>query len=338
MTEIKKTSPQFNRKGKYALGLDLGGTKIAVGLMDWKGRILYSAHKPTPIESGPTAVCKNMIEMAKIILSKSKVNRNKIIGAGIGAGGPLDLDKGRILSAPNLPGFRNFPIKYEVEKGLDIRVILDNDANAAALGEKQFGAGKKVQNLIYMTISTGIGGGIIIDGKLLHGMKWAAGEVGHMTLKPDGPICNCGNRGCLEALSSGSGIAKQAKQAVRKNPSSLILDLVKGDKDKINAEVVFRAADMNDKLASRIIDEALFYLGIGIGNLITAFSPEMVVLGGGLTKAGHRLFNKIHEIVKERVKLAPVEMIPIVPSKLGENVGIIGAASLIINKKNKSSI
>jgi len=320
----------LNKNGKFALGFDLGGTKIAVGLVDLKGRVLYSRHELTPINSGPNGVCREMLEMFKEVLCKTRISPEKIIGAGIGAGGPLDLEKGRLLSPPNLPNFHKFPVRDVIEKGINMKVILDNDANAAALGEKMFGAGKNKKNLIYMTVSTGIGGGIIVDGRILHGVGCSAGEVGHMTLKPKGPRCNCGNYGCLEALSSGTGIAKQAKQSVRRNPSSLILDLVKGDKNKIDAEVVFKAADMGDKLASRIIDEALFYLGIGIGNLITAFSPEIVILGGGLTKAGDKLFNRIREVVRERVKLVPVKLIPIVKARLGENVGIIGAASLVI--------
>lgn len=319
-------------KGKYVLGLDLGGTKIAVGLVGLEGKVLHSLRAPTPIDLGPIGVCKKMIEMSNESLAKTKIGRDKIIGIGLGAGGPLDLGEGMLLSPPNLPGFHRFPVRNEIEKNTGLKVLLENDANAAVLGEKLFGAGKKAKNLIYMTISTGIGGGLIVDGNLLHGVKWTAGEVGHMTLKPDGPKCNCGNYGCLEALSSGTGIAKKAMQAVRRNPSSLLLDLVKGDISRINAEVVFKSADKGDRIACEIVEEALFYLGIGIGNLITAFSPDMVILGGGLTKAGKALFDKIREIVRERVRLVPVDLIPIVPSKLGNNVGIVGAASLVIKE------
>lgn len=317
---------------KFVLGFDLGGTKVAVGLIDLKGRLIYSKHEPTPIDSGPNGVCKKMLVMFEEALCKTLIPPKEIIGAGIGAGGPLDLEKGMLLSPPNLPNFHKFPIRDVIEKGINMKVILDNDANAAALGEKMFGAGKNKKNLIYITVSTGIGGGIIVNGKVLHGVRYSAGEVGHMTLNPEGPRCNCGNYGCLEALSSGTGIAKQAKQSLRENPTSLILDLVKGDKDKIDAEVVFKAAGMGDKLASYIIDKALFYLGIGIGNLITAFSPEIVILGGGITKVGDRLFIRIREVVRERVKLVPVKLIPIVKAELGENVGVIGAGSLIINE------
>ncbi|RJQ50274.1 MAG: ROK family protein [Nitrospiraceae bacterium] len=333
MTAIRKTAGlRFNRKGKYVLGLDLGGTKIAVGLVNLKGKVINSLREPTPLGSGPEGVCERMAEMSKEILLRTGVGRREIAGIGIGAGGPLDLKKGMLLSPPNLPGFHGYPLKDKIEEYTGMHAALENDANAAALGEMMFGAGRKAKNLIYMTVSTGIGGGIIVDGKLVHGVGWSAGEVGHMTLKPDGPECNCGNRGCLEALSSGTAIAKRAKEEVGENPSSLILKVAEGGKNTIDAEVVFRAADLGDTVACRIIDEALFYLGIGIGNLITAFSPETVILGGGLTGAGDRLFVRVREIVKERVKLVPVNKIPIVPAGLGESAGIVGAASLLLQK------
>ncbi len=326
----KGTAPDINNKGKYAFGFDLGGTKTAVGLVDKQGIVLFSRQMPTPLSSGPKTVCWKMKEMCLQIMAEAEISPQEVIGIGIGAGGPLDLDNGTLLSPPNLPGFNAFPLRAEIEKTTGMKVFLDNDANAAALGEKMFGAGRKADNLLYLTVSTGIGCGLILDGRLFHGFRWSAGEVGHMTLRPDGPKCNCGNRGCLEALSSGTGIAKLARKAVLKQRNSLILKLADDKIKKIDAEMVFRAEKLGDETAKVIVEEALMYLGIGIGNLITAFAPDMVILGGGLTRAGNRLFSRVRRTVRKRVKLVPVDLVPIVPAMLGEKVGIVGAASLVL--------
>jgi len=208
-----------------------------------------------------------------------------------------------------------------------VPVYLENDANAAALGEFHFGAGKDVSNMVYMTLSTGIGGGIILNNKLIHGVRDSGGEVGHQTILPDGPLCNCGNRGCLEALSSGTGIAKIFREKLASGRSSIVSQWVNRP-EEISAKIIADAAKMGDPLAKEVWDSAIYYLGIGVANIVTIVSPEMVVLGGSLTKYGDELFIKVREIVRKRARLVPTDEIKIVPAKLGDDVGILGAVAV----------
>ncbi len=306
------------------LALDIGGTKIALGRFLRDGKLEEKIIFPTKAERGYKKILDEIIGNIK------RLKTNDTIALGIGCGGPLDSEKGVILSPPNLPGWDNVPLKEHLESTLNIPVFLDNDANTACLGEYYFGAGKGVRNLVYITVSTGIGGGIIIDGKILHGQRDSAGEVGHQTIIPDGPLCNCGNRGCLEALASGIAIAKRAKEAILKGEDTILREW--GKEENISAEFVRRAYLQGDKVSERIWKDALEYLGIGVGNIITIISPERVILGGGIMKAGEEVLETVRRVVRERVKLVPVDKVEIVPSKLGEEVGLYGALALVLSK------
>lgn len=306
------------------LALDIGGTKIALGRFLRDGKLEEKIIFPTKAERGYKKILDEIIENIK------KLKTKDTIALGIGCGGPLDSKKGIILSPPNLPGWDNVPLKEHLEFALNIPVFLDNDANTACLGEYYFGAGKGVRNLVYITVSTGIGGGIIIDGKILHGQRDSAGEVGHQTIIPDGPLCNCGNRGCLEALASGIAIAKRAKEAILKGEDTILREW--GKEENVSAEFVRRAYLQGDKVSERIWKDALEYLGIGVGNIITIISPERVILGGGIMKAGEEVLETVRRVTRERVKLVPIDKVEIVPSKLGEEVGLYGALALVLSK------
>ncbi|MGB9856560.1 MAG: ROK family protein [Dictyoglomaceae bacterium] len=305
------------------LALDIGGTKIALGRFSEDGKLEEKIIFPTNVERGYKKIIEEIIENLK------KLKTHDTIALGVGCGGPLDSEKGVILSPPNLPGWDNVPLKRDLEDALKIPVFLDNDANCACLGEYYFGAGKGVKNLVYITVSTGIGGGVIIDGKILHGQRDSAGEVGHQTILPDGPLCNCGNRGCLEALASGTAIAKRAEEAVLRGEDTILKEWSK--REKISAKMVRSAYLQGDKIAEKIWKSALEYLGIGIGNVITIVSPERVVLGGGIMNAGEEVLETVKRVVKERVKLVPIDKVEIVLAQLGEDVGIYGALALALS-------
>jgi len=310
---------------KY-IAIDIGGTKIALGRFKEEGILEEKVVFPTRPERGYQKILEEMVENIEKLLTQD------VIAIGIGTAGPLDRVKGEIYSPPNLPGWKGVPLKKDLEEAFKIPVYLDNDANAACLGEYYFGAGKGVKDLVYVTVSTGIGGGIIIDGKILHGRRDSAGEVGHQTILPDGPLCNCGNRGCLEALASGTAIAKRAKEAIERGEDTILLDWSK--KEEITAKHVRSAMLLGDKVATYIWNQAMEYLGIGIGNIITILSPQRVIIGGSVGLSGEDVIFKIKEIVGQRVFLVPIDMVEIVPAQLGEDVGLYGAFAVALHEIN----
>jgi glucokinase len=245
---------------------------------------------------------------------------------GIACAGPVDREAGLVLNPPNLPGWTRVALVEHLEKELGRPAVLENDANAAALGEFRYGAGREAQSLVYLTVSTGIGGGIILGGRIWHGLKDGAGEVGHMTLAPDGPLCGCGNRGCLEAVSSGTAIARRAREALRTGRQSRL-----GEIQGCTAADVARCAREGDSLAREVWEEAIGYLALGVANLITVLAPERVVIGGGVSEAGELLFDLLRWEVRRRVRLVAVESVPILPAALGRDVGILGAAAVALN-------
>jgi glucokinase len=305
-------------------GIDIGGTKIAVALATTDGRVLSLSRFPTEVERGPHRIIERAVSEVRRMAEENEAH---LLAVGVGCGGPLDRARGLILSPPNLPGWDEFPITELVEKGLDAPVLLDNDANAAALGEHNQGAGRGFQDLVYMTISTGIGGGIISKGEILHGVGDAAGEVGHITILPEGPECRCGERGCLETLCSGTGIARRARERLATGVTSA-MTAIAGSVDKVTAKIVAEAARDRDPLAVEIWDDTVHYLAIGIGSIISILAPEAVILGGGVSTAGEQLLEPVRAQVSRRVKMLPVERIKILQAELGGDSGIHGALIL----------
>jgi len=315
----------------YIIGVDVGGTDVKVSLNDLKGNFIAKTSLPTYVPKGEEVVLHQIISAIEEVIKLGEVTKGEIIGIGVGAPGPLNTKEGIIYHAPNL-NWRNLPLKKIIEEGTGIRTWLDNDANLAALGEKVFGVGKDSQNMILLTLGTGIGGGIIIDGKLYRGSDDGAGEVGHMTIEPNGYRCNCGNRGCMEALASAPNMVRRTKEALSAGEESIIPELVGGDLDKIDTKVLATAARKGDKLAEKIWKKTGEYLGIGIGNLINVLSPDMIVLGGGVSHAGDLLLEPIRETLKERAMQANPAMI--VLAELGNDAGVLGAVALVIQNLN----
>ena len=303
-------------------GIDIGGTKIAVGLAERDGQLLALSRFPTRVELGPHRILDNAVNEIEKLLKEAKA---RMAAIGVGCGGPLDRQCGLILSPPNLPGWDEFPITELLEERLGVPVLLDNDANAAALGEQRHGAGRGLSDIVYMTISTGIGGGIIIGGRIVHGVADGAGEVGHASVLPDGPSCGCGARGCLEALCSGTSIARRARERLSTGAQSSLAVM---KPDEVTAKRVAKAARDGDNLAREIWDETIYYLSIGIGNIVNTLAPEAVILGGGVSTAGDQLLEPLRRQVRVRVKMLPAEKINIRQAALKGESGIRGALIL----------
>ncbi|MBU3933562.1 MAG: ROK family protein [Candidatus Omnitrophica bacterium] len=308
----------------YLIGVDIGGTKTSVSLGNFRGKVLIRRVFPS---EGVKATLSQIKRIIRAYLARYDRDLKRTKGIGVSCPGPLDFKKGLLITSPNMPTWRNVPLKRIFSRSFTLPVAVDNDANCAALAEKTFGAGKGVNSLFYYTVSTGIGGGLIINGEIFHGASNDAGEIGHSVVLPEGPKCNCGKRGCLEALASGTAIARIARERARRN--SLILKLA-GKRKDINAGIVAQAALKGDKLARAIYEQAAFYLGLSITNVIQIINPEMIVIGGGVAKAGPILFRPLVKTVRAYTWPRPYRSCKIVPAKLKDAVGDLGAISLLL--------
>ena len=310
---------------KYVVGVDLGGTKIYTALVDLEGNIVKEKVVETLAEQGEEAVAGRIINTIDFVIEG--VDKELIKAIGIGSPGPLDAKKGIIIETANLP-FKNFEIVKVIKERYNLPTYLDNDANVATLGEFVFGAGKGTENMVYVTVSTGVGGGAIINGKLYRGNTANALEVGHMTIAKDGPRCGCGNVGCAESFASGTAIGNRAKEAVA---SKVVTSLKKYD--NVTAKEVFIEAAAGDAEAKRILDNALYHLGITVGNIMTHLDPEKVVMGGGVINGGDIVLETVKKVVAERCLSVFVENCSIEKAKLGGQAGVLGAAALAITEK-----
>ncbi|MFN2269813.1 MAG: ROK family protein [Anaerolineae bacterium] len=315
---------------QLVIGIDLGGTKINTALANGAGRIIARDYRETLAPEGPDTVIARMLDAASRVMAEADVEISQVTAVGICAPGPLDVAAGVVVSPPNLPGWDRVPLRQLIADALGIPAFLEKDANAAAMGECLFGAGRGTQHMIYVTVSTGIGSGLILDGKLYHGATSMAGEIGHTTIVPDGPLCGCGNYGCLEALASGTAIARRARERVAKGAPTLIGDLAEGDPERVTAKTVAQAATQGDIEAQQIISEAMDYLGIGIANLVNLFNPQVIIIGGGLANIGDALFEPVQRVVERRAFHAAVEAVRVVPAELGDDVGVLGAAAVAL--------
>jgi glucokinase len=321
--------------GDLILGVDLGGTKILTAVVNSQGKMLSRDHSITPAQKGHKAVIQSILESVHRALGRADVAISDLIVIGVGAPGLLNPETGILFTSPNLPGWRDVPLRDIIQEKLGKKTFLINDANAAALGEFYFGAARGARNFIYITISTGIGGGIVIDGKIYSGAIGAAGEVGHMTVDDDGPICNCGNRGCWETLASGTALAREARHRIEEGVRTSILEYADGDVEKVNPQVINSAARQGDSLAKELIGRTGYYVGVGLANLVNIFNPELIVIGGGLSNIGDMLFEPAFKVAGERAYKEAFQAVRFASAELGRNSGVLGAAAFALQEMRK---
>ena len=319
---------------RFVLGIDIGGTNLVVGSVAEDGsRIVAAASEPTHAEAGAKDVLERLVSLADraIAATRKEVSGAEILGVGVGAPGPLDTKRGIVLLTPNL-GWVNLPLRQIIHDRLGRPAALDNDANCAVLGEWWVGAARGARHAIGITIGTGIGGGLILDGKLYHGASDVAGEIGHTTIDTEGRRCKCGNYGCLEAYASGPNIALRAVEEIEAGAVSRLPTMVSGDLSKITAQTVYQAAQDGDDLALEVVNDTARFLGVGIGNLLNVFNPEVVVVCGGVTAAGDHLFVPLRREIARRAFKPAVTACRIVPGELAGTAGVYGAAKAFLDQ------
>ncbi len=313
-------------------GVDLGGTNIHTAIADKDGNILAETKVPTRPESGHTQVVERIIGTVSGL--QKQLGVKSLRGVGVGSPGQLDLAGGLVCSSGNL-GWNNLPLRDLLTERFGLPVTIDNDANAAALGEYVFGAGRGHDEMVYITVSTGIGSGIIAGGRIYHGAKGKAGELGHITIEPGGPRCSCGKRGCLEAVASGTAIARLANELIRAGRGLGIKEQAPAGKDEVTAVEVGIAAGRGDREARWILQKAAWALGLGISSVINLLNPSCVVLGGGVMSVGNLMWDDIMKAVGEYTLEANLTDVRVTPSGLGGRAGVLGAVALAIGRENK---
>ena len=314
---------------RLAVGVDLGGTKIYSLVADSEGYVLSEDRRPTNAVLGVDSVVERIVASVRVALQNANLELADVSGLGISTPGPCDPARGLITEAPNL-GWINVPLVELVGKKVGIRTLLENDAAAAAYGEMRFGAARGKQHVIYVTLGTGIGGGIIIDGRIYRGASGAAGEVGHLVLQPDGVLCNCGARGCLEALASGTAIERDAQKAIAEGRSAIMAQLA-GDRG-VTGEIVLKAAQRGDEAAEAIVKRAGRYLGLGLIGLLNTFNPEALILGGGLVGLGDLYLDPAFATARECGFDQILRDVTMTTAELGGRSGALGAAALITDR------
>ncbi len=316
---------------RYVVGVDIGGTNIVVGTVAEDGSAVHGVRSaPTGAEEGPQAVLGRIARLVQASMAEAektaRVSRERIVGVGIGSPGPLDRERGLVLLTPNL-GWRDLPLRELVSEAVGLPATLDNDANCAIYGEWWVGAARGARYVVGLTIGTGIGGGIVIDGQIYHGTSDVAGEIGHTTIDSTGRLCKCGNYGCLEAYASGPAIAARAVEGIVSGVETRLANMVGGDLAKITAQTVYEAARANDEYALEVVRDTAKFLGAGVGNLVNIFNPDVVVIVGGVTLAGDQLFVPLRGEVKRRAFKPAVERCRIVAGALPGTAGVVGAAA-----------
>jgi len=314
----------------WIVGVDIGGTNINVGVVPFDGgKPLGFRTQRTEAQRGAKYVVDRVVKMIedamRDVMDAHGGGRESFAGVGIGSPGPLDRKTGTVISTPNL-GWRNFPLRDLIQNAVGLPAMLDNDANAAAYGEWWLGAGRDARSLVGITLGTGIGGGVVLDGELYHGASDAAAEIGHMTIDSTGRKCKCGNYGCLEAYASGPAIAARAIEGIESGASSLLPELA-GELNDITAETVFEAVVQGDPYATEVIIDTAKFLGVGLANLINILNPDVLVISGGVTRAGDRLFEPLRKEVRRRAFRVAEQACRIVPSQLEGTAGVIGAVA-----------
>ncbi len=317
---------------RVAIGIDLGGTDIKAGLVTEDGTIVESYKKPTEGQLGGRKVVDRIGDLIQEILDSEamKGHREELVGIGIGSPGLIDHAKGAITRPVNIPDWDYWINVREIfQERFGLFTWVDNDANVCALGEALFGRGKGKKVVLVLTLGTGVGGGIVVEGEVYHGAAGFGGELGHIMVNPDGPVCGCGNTGCLETYAAASAIARHGQDWVRvEHVPTLLRDMAKQNGGTVTSKMVYEAALQGDEIALEVVAQAGKYLGIGISSLIVSFNPEIVCIGGGASNMGDLLFDHARHETKRRVFFHSHYPTPIVQAQLGEEAGLVGAAGM----------
>jgi glucokinase len=321
--------PMTQAERRLLIGVDVGGTKVAAGLVDDAGRI--SCQTRVPMVANDAAAGLAAV-IAAIRAVRGGIQTTGVAGAiggiGICAPGPLDPRSGVVINPPNIPGWRNFPLAAEVGKICELPVKVDNDGNAAALAEALWGEGRGFRNVFCATVGTGVGTGIVFDGKIYHGRTGAAAEGGHNTIDYRGPRCGCGKLGCIEALASGPAIARRARERVARGEASAMLELAGGSADRITTEMVGKAYGAGDAAATEVLRETAFYLAVWLGNIIDLLEPDVMIIGGGAGAMMRPFFSEIQELFSSWCVNTHAREIPLLAAHYGADAGIAGGAAL----------
>jgi glucokinase len=332
----KKKSKAKVKKGKtYVVGVDLGGTKILAAVVDPKGKIVGEAKQPTMPASDVEEIVERMAKTVGQAIKAAGVPKTRVVAVGVGAPAPVDPETGFVFHAPNIPMLRDFPLGERLGAALGKPVFVDNDVNVGTVGEHALGAGRGTQDMVGIFVGTGVGGGLIVDGRLRRGFRNSAGEVGHMVVgfqrRPDEPICGCGRPGCLEAYASRAAIERDIEAAIVAGRETMVSQLMdERDKERITSGVLADALAKGDPLIVEIMERATIYLSVLVASIVNFFDPEMIVFGGGLTEAlGERLLEPIRrEAPKWYIKKVDAEKVRIVAAQLGDHAGVLGAATI----------
>jgi glucokinase len=321
---------------KYIVGVDIGGTNIKIALLDTKMRIRAKRIFPTAGARGKNALIDSIVEHVEFLLSENNIGKKSSLGVGIGAPGAVNVRTGIVHYFVNIPDWREVPLGPIMRRRLKVPVFVDNDVNVMALAEFRFGAGRGSQNMLGIALGTGVGGGLVLEGRLYRGTAYAGGEFGHLQLSFKGPKCKCGSHGCLEAYSGSHYIANAVAAAIRAGERTYIKELVGGDLSKITPEVIDKAARAGDGFAKSVWHGVGEAVGMGIAGVANLLNVDKVVIGGGVARAGRILFDAIRRTVDERAMELPAKTVKIVKAKLGYDAGVIGAGALVLYELSSS--
>jgi len=324
------------KKGKtYVVGVDLGGTKILAAVVDHKGAILSEVKCPTMPDSGAKAIVERMAGAVQQAIQEAGVPAKKVLAVGVGAPAPVDPRTGFVFLPPNLPALNNFPLGKRLGKALDLPVFVDNDVNVGTVGEHALGAGRGTRDMVGVFVGTGVGGGLIVNGRLRHGLRNSAGEVGHMIVgfqaREDEALCGCGSPGCLEAYASRTAIERDIRAAIAAGRETIMAELLeKSDRGRITSGLLDKALSKGDPLMLEIMERVTAYLSMLVASIVNFFDPEMIVFGGGVTEAlGERMLEPIRRTAPQwYIQKKDADKIRIVAAELGDYAGVLGAATI----------
>lgn len=317
----------MTRTSLPVIGVDLGGTKVLSALIGPRARVLATDHRPTQAARGFDVVVENVVASVRAAARQGGVPLERVMAVGLGTPGISNPRAGIVYRSPNLPGWEHVPFRQIVEERLGVKTFLINDANAAALGEMKCGAARGTRDFVYVTISTGIGGGIVVNGGLYTGAAGMAGEVGHIVVEPRGLACNCGGAGCWEMYASGTAMARRARERIQGGARTVLVDMSGGKPERVDPSLIKTAAEAGDTVAQELIAETADYLAIGFGGLINVFNPEMIVVGGGLSKMGDMLLGPAFRGAAHWSYADAYRVTRFVMAELGDRAGVLGAAA-----------